>query len=153
MTTTARNTPDGFKLEDGYQILIAFSENPSIKLWEKTVKPPGIEGGDPVDTTTMHNVKLRTAAPRRLKTLTAAQLTAAYDPAVYEEIMDMINVNQWITIHYPDGSTYDFVGYLQTFEKTALSEGTMPEASATIVPTNELEGIETDPVYTPGSGS
>lgn len=153
MTTTARNTPAGFKLEDGYQALIAFAENPDVKLWEKTVKPPGLEGGDPVDTTTMHNQTYRTSAPRHLKTLTPVQTTTAYDPAVYEEIKDLINVNGWITIHFPDGSTYDFVGYLQNFDPSPLQEGNPPEATATIVPTNELDGIETDPVYTPASGS
>jgi hypothetical protein len=153
MTTTARVTPDGIKLTDGYQCLIAFAENTDIALWEKTVKPPGIEGGDAVDITTQHNEEWRTSAPRSLKTLTPIQVTAAYDPAVFESILDMVNVVQWITLHWPDGSTYDFVGYLKTFEPAALAEGTQPEATVTIVPTNELDGEEEAPVYTPSSGS
>jgi hypothetical protein len=153
MTTTARNTPNGIKLGDGYQTLIAFAENPSVAFWEKNVKPPGLDGGDPVDTTTMHNQTYRTGAPRHLRTLTAAQSAVAYDPAVLEEINSLLNVNGWITIHYPDGSTYDFVGYLKQFEPAALQEGTQPEATVTIIPTNELDGVETDPIYTPGSGS
>ncbi len=41
------------RLDDGYQTLIEFAENPAIKLWEKSVTPPGIDGGDAIDTTTM----------------------------------------------------------------------------------------------------
>jgi len=153
MVTTARVVPVGLKLTDGYQCLIAFAEDSAIGLWEKTVKPPGIEGGDAIDITTQHNEEWRTSAPRSLKTLTPIQVTAAYDPAMFEGILAMINVVQWITLHWPDGSTYDFVGFLKTVEPNALAEGTQPEVTVTIVPTNEFEGAEVAPVYTPASGS
>lgn len=148
MVTTARSTPSGDLLEDGYQSLIAFAADADISLWEKSVQPPGIEGGDEIDITTMHNVTWRTRAARSLKTLTNSSITVAYDPAVYTQILALINVNGWITVHFPDGSTLDFVGYLKNFTPNELSEGAQPEASCEIVPTNQLAGVETAPEYT-----
>lgn len=148
MTTTARGTPTGPYFEDGFQTLIAFAADPDVKLWEKTVKPPGVDGGDPIDITTMHNDDLRTSAPRSLKTLTQATMTVAYAGESYDQIMALINVNGWITAHLPDGSTYDFVGYLKSFEPNGHEEGGFPLANCTIVPTNQLAGVETPPEFT-----
>lgn len=151
MTTTARGTPGGEYLRDGYQSLIAFAANSTVSFWEKQVQPPGVEGGDAIDITTMHNVDWRTFAPRSLKTLTELSCTVAYDPEVYDDIVGLLNVNGWITIHFPDGSTLDFVGYLKTFAPAAMVEGTQPEATITVVPTNELSGTEQAPDYSPAS--
>jgi len=153
MTTTARVTPTGLKLTDGYQTLIAFASAPGVNFWEKSVKPAGIDGGDAIDITTMHNTVFRTSAPRSLKTLTPLQVTVAYDPEVLDSILDLINVVQWITCHFPDGSTYDFVGFLKSIDPAALVEGTQPEATVVIVPTNELDGEEEAPIYTPAASS
>lgn len=148
MVTTARTTPTGDRLDDGYQTLIAFAADADVDLWEKTVQPPGVEGGDEVDTTTMHNETWRSRAARALKTLTNSSMTVAYDPAVYDQILSLINVNGWITVHFPDGSTLDFVGFLKNFTPNDLSEGAQPEATCEIVPTNVLAGAETAPDYT-----
>jgi hypothetical protein len=153
MTTTARVTPTGNKLDDGFRCLIAFAEAPDVLLWEKQVTPPGVDGGDAIDTTTMHNQKWRTSAARALQTLTQSSMTVAYDPESYDSVQDLINVVGWITVHFPDGATLDFVGFLKDFQPGALVEGTQPEATCTIVPTNELDGVETDPLMTPGSSS
>lgn len=133
---TARQTPDGLKMGDGYQALIAFASDPDIAFWEKAVKPPGIDGGEPVDNTTMHNSVWRTMASRFLQTLTPATTRVAYDPRVYDQIIALINVEGLITIHFPDNSTLDFYGYLRSFEPGDLVEGTQPEATVNIVPTN-----------------
>lgn len=157
MTTTARATPIGRKMNDGYQTLLAFAADPDVSLWEKTVKPPGLDGGDPIDTTTMHNTDLRTFAARALKTLTESSLTCAYDARVYNQALSLINVPGWITVHFPDGDTLDFIGYLRTLEVTGEhSEGEQPEITANITPTNEdpTTGVETLPVWTAfGSGT
>jgi len=132
----APRTPSGKMLEDGYQTVITFADEPTIGLWEKTVTPPGQEGGEKVDVTTMHNVNVRTYAARFLKEVTDSQMTVAYDPAVLVDILALINVPGKISITFPDGSTWTFDGYLKNFQPGAIAEGTQPEATCSIVATN-----------------
>lgn len=134
--TTARTTPAGSHLKNGHPTLIAFAADPDVSFWEKTVQPPGLDGGDPIDQTTMHNDTYRTMAPRSLITMTEFQVVAAYDPAVIDQILALINVEGAITVHHPDGSTEDFFGFLRQFERSEHTEGEQPEATITIVPTN-----------------
>lgn len=136
LTSTTRQTPAGIKLDDGFACKVAFARDPDVSLWEKAVKPPGIDGGDPIDTSTMFNTVYRTMASRSLKTLTPMNFKAAYDPAVYPQLIELINAEGAITVHFPDGSKLDFYGYLKSFEPDELVEGQQPEASVMIVPTN-----------------
>ncbi len=154
-TPTVRSAPAGLKLEDGFSTKITVALDPDISFWEKTVKPSGFDGGDAIETTTMHNVKLRTMAPRQLKTLTQMTCTAAYDPDIYNQIYVIINRKTTITVRFPDGSTLAFFGYVKSFEPNDLSEGNFPEATVTIVPTNvdPTTGAEADPVLTSVSGT
>lgn len=135
-TPTARGTPSGIRLDDGFSSKITFAAAPTVSLWEKTVKPPGLDGGEKVETTTMHNVTYRTMGPRQLKTLMDTTTKCAYDPIIYQTVLALINVRTTITVSFPDGSTLAFFGYLQKFEPDELQEGTQPEATVTIVPTN-----------------
>jgi len=152
---TARQAPTGRMLEDGFSSVYAFSRDPNVNLWEKTVTPVGIDGGDAIDVTTMHNDNWRTFAPRTLRTLTEGSFTAAYDPICYNEILQMINIEQAITQHLPDGSSVAFYGYLRVFEPNELSEGEHPEATVTIQPTNRdpTTGAEEAPVVTLVAGT
>jgi hypothetical protein len=136
---TARGTPTGIKLVDGYQSLITFGDEIAINLWEKQVTPPGIEGGEPIDQTTMHNVTWRSQAPRSLKELLQTQMTVAYDPGVYDSITGHINVIQTFTVTFADGTTYAFWGWLRSFVPAALVEGTQPEATCIIEPGDQDE--------------
>lgn len=154
--TTARVAPGGKWLENGHSTKIAFARDSDVSFWEKTVQPPGIDGGDAVETTTMHNTVWRTMAPRTLKTLTESSLTVAYDPNVYNNILNsLINQSGSITCHFPDGSTLDFFGYLKSFEPSENSEGEQPEADITIVPTNydPVNDVESSPVLTSVAGT
>lgn len=153
--TTARVAPTGIKLDDGFSSVIAFARDPNINFWEKTVQPPGIDGGDAVETTTMHNTLWRTFNARSLQTLTEHSVSAAYDPILWTQIQTLINHNDSITVHFPDGSTLDFFGYLRTFEPADMEEGTQPEASITIQPTNydPVNHVEAAPVLTEVSGT
>ena len=135
-SATARGTPGGIPLQDGYQTLITFVTNDTIKFWERTVTPPGVDGGDPIERTTMHNTAWRTFGARSLKTLTPVSTTATYDPAVYDEIEALLNVETTVTVTFADGSTIAFYGYLQNFEPSEVSEGSDPECTITIQPTN-----------------
>lgn len=154
-TTTARQTPAGIKLDDGYQTVIAFAADPDVSLWEMTVQPPGLDGGDPIETSTMHNANLRTMSSRQLKTMTPMTTTAAYDPNLYNNLNALINVETSITVIFPDGSTLAFFGFLQKFDPSELKEGEMPTASITIVPTNvdPATGTEAEFVLTSAVGT
>lgn len=135
-TATARSTPVGIRLRDGFATKVTFALDADISLWEISVTPPGLDGGDAVDITTMWNTKYRTKYPRTLVDVTDSSFTAAYDPNVLDQIIAIINQPTTITITYPDGSTEYWYGYLRTFEPGEITEGEMPTATVTIVATN-----------------
>lgn len=148
---TARSAPVGPRMDDGHKTLIAFAADPDVSLWEKTVTPPGLDGGDAIETTTMHNNVLRTMAARQLKTLTDMTTMVAYLPAAFTQLLALINIETSITLHWPNNSSLSFYGYLRTFEPGDISEGEQPEATVTITPTNvdPVTRGEELPVYTP----
>jgi len=113
------------RLNDGYQTLISFSVGASagVQFWEKNVTPPGMDAGGANDTTTMRNTLYRTKAPKQLITMTDMTLTVAYDTELYDSILDMIKVNQLITITWPDDSTLAFWGWLDKFTPVQVAEG------------------------------
>ena len=137
-------------LEDGLSPLISLANLPAIKLCEKTVTPPGVDGGGSNDLTSMKNAVWRTFAPKRLKTLTEASASVFYDPAVYPEVVAQANINQLITVTFSDGSKVTFFGWLNTFTPDEVSEGEAPTAAITFIPSNrDLAGAEVGPVYIP----
>ena len=144
-------------LHDGYQTLINLSGAPTgagVTFWEKTVQPPGIDGGEPIDLTTMRNADVRTKAPRHLYDVTPVQVNASYDPTVYTVILAQVNINQLITTTMPDGATIVWWGYLQKFIPESNEEGKQPMAAITLIPTNiNNSGVEVIPVFTEGSGT
>lgn len=152
---SVRQTPVGIKLKDGFSTKITFAADPDVSFWEKTVKPPGIDGGDPIEQTTMHSIAWRQMAPRQLRTLTESTTKVAYDPAVYSQIVALINVETTVTVTFPDGSTLAFYGFLQKFEMDDLQEGTQPEATVTLTPTNfdPVNHVEAAPVLTSVPGT
>jgi len=140
------------RIDDGFATTMSFALSPTVKFWEKEVTPPSIAGDGANDTTTMRNIAWRTKAPKKLKSLGEAKLSAAYDPAVYEDILDMIQVNQAITINFPDGSTYTFYGWIDEFAPGAVKEGAQPTADIKVICSNQNEsGEETEPQYTAAS--
>lgn len=142
------------RLDDGHATLISLANIPSVRLWEKEVTPPGVSGGGENDTTTMRNTAWRTRAPKQLKTLTPMNFTAAYDPQAYDDIVAQTNVNQAITITFPDGSTLVFYGWLDEATPGAIVEGEQPTIDITLIPSNQdLAGAEIAPDYTPASGA
>lgn len=137
------------RIDDGYQTLIAFALASAVQFWEKSIKPPGLDGGGEIDITTMRNSVWRTRNPKSLITLSECTGTAAYDPAIYDSALDMLNMNQLITITFPDGSTLAFYGWLNMLQQNELVEGEQPTLEFTIIPSNQNgSGVETDPVYT-----
>lgn len=151
----ARQAPNGVKLKDGFASFISFANNPDIAFWEKTVKPPGIDGGDKIDQTTMHNVDYRTYAARYLVDITDSTVTAAYDPAFWADILSQVNTPTTVTVEFPDGSTLAFFGYLKMFDPQELVDGEQPEAQIEIVATNvdPVSCQEFGPVMVEGQGT
>lgn len=139
------------RLDDGFSTTIAFSAGSSgvtLQLWEKEVTPPGIAGGGPNETTTMRNTAWRTMSPKQLMTLLASSLVAAYDPAVYDEMVAMINVNQAITLTFSDNSTLVFWGWIDGFTPNNIVEGEQPTVNLNIEPSNQnAAGTEIAPAY------
>lgn len=135
-------------LKDGFSTTIEMSGAPGILLHEKEVTPPGVDGGGEINTTTMRNNEWRTKAPKSLRDLTESPATCAYDPAVYDEIMSQLQVNQEITVTFPDGSTLTYWGWLDKFVPNAHVEGEQPTAEVTFIPSNQdNSGVEQAPVY------
>lgn len=154
-TPTVRSTPTGVILPDGFKALITLALNPSIDFWEKSITPAGMDGGDAIQQTTMHNTVFRTSAPRQLITLTEVNVKAAYDPLVRSDIQALINKPTTITERYFDGSTQAYYGFLKMVKFGELVEGTQPECDVTIVPTNydPVNHVEAGPVYTNVAGT
>lgn len=153
---SARVDPLGARLLDGYRCLSALSAQPNASFWEIGITPPGLDGGDAIDTSTMHNDIYRTASSRALKTLTASTIRGAYDPRIYTTFISLINnENNTVTTHFPNGDSLAYYGFLQNFEPDELVEGEMPEASFTVTPTNQdpTTGAEESPVLTQAAGT
>ena len=135
-------------LNDGFKTLATLASG-AIELAEKELTPPGMSGGGAIDTTTMRNTAWRTAAPKSLKSLTPVTGVFAYDPQVYTSLLAQINVNQLITVTFPDGDTVAFWGYPDEFTPASSVEGEQPTASITFVPTLVNDsGVETAPAHT-----
>lgn len=155
---TARVVPSGIPLTDQYQTTIAFARRPNINFWEKVVGQAGIDIGQPINTTTQLNSDWMTFAPRQLATLTPFSCTVAYDPAVLSEIYAyLIGQPGAITEHLPDGSTYSYFGYVQSFKRKDMDVGSnnQPEAVIEIVPTNwdPVNHVEASPLLVSVSGT
>lgn len=137
------------RLDDGFQTLISFGNKPSVKFYEKTVTPPGMDAGGEVDITTMRNLLYRTRNPKHLITMSNMTATVSWDPAAWADVLDMIHVNQEITVTLPDGSTLLFWGWLDKFTPGEHREGEQPTATVEIVPSNQNGSqVETAPVMT-----
>lgn len=139
------------RIDDGHATTIAFSTSASglsLYMWEKEVTPPGMSMGGENDTTTMRNSAWRTKAPKQLRTLTPCTFSVAYDPAVYDEMLDLIGVNQSIEITFPDDSTLTFWGWIDEWTPGNIVEGEQPVADITIIPSNQnASQVETAPQY------
>ena len=143
-------------LTDGFPTIFGFGENPDdpidttmgIEMCEKRIKPFGIDGGGPNDTTCMRNTRWRTRQGKKLVTLTDLSLTVSYDPVVYDSIASYIQTNQYMFLGWPDGSLVHFWGFVDTFEPHEITEGSQPEADMKVCPTNTDDlGQEVGPEY------
>ena len=156
------------RLDDGHSTKIMFSKkytdvtrttteaityvdgDPSpLLFYEREVTPPGFNGGGPNDVTNMWNKIVRTFSPKKLITVTGASALVAYDPkCTTEDIICLLNLNQEITFKFADGSTYVVWGWLNIFNPGPSREGSPPEATIEIEPSNHNDSLEEVlPVY------
>lgn len=135
--------------KDGYQTLITFALDADFQFWEKSTQPPGLDAGGGIDTSTMHNQKVRTMFPKALQTVTDQSLSGAWAFATYAEVKAMLGVNQLITTTLPDGSTVAVWGWINKFTPDNMEEGEHPTATLEIMQSNTNNlGAEVEPVFT-----
>lgn len=154
-TPTARGTPAGIMLKDGYRSLFTFSLNPTISLKEVTITPGGEDLGDPVDQTTMWNDSYMTAAPQSLSQTGPTTIECAYDPNVLTELEAMKGVEQTGTLTWKDGSTYAQYGWVNSWEIAQLVRGTQPRMTITWHNSNfdDTNNVEAGPALASVAGT
>lgn len=154
-TPTPRGVPSAAALHEGFHSKVTIQTYPNIAFYEKTVQPPGFDGGEPIDQTTQFNVQVRTKWPRTLIDLDPVSCPdVAYNPAVITTILAACNKNDVITVSFRDGSTICFWGYLRSFKPNPTKEGEQPMAAVIFQPTNlDSSGAEQLPVLTTGTGT
>jgi hypothetical protein len=119
-------------LDDGHAMFVTFSLDAAVKVKEKEVTPPSIDGGGKIATSTMHNTTVLTFAPNALYEVGDTSLTVAYDPAVLAQIQAMVNQPQTITLTWPDATTKSFGGWIGSFTPGTLTRGEQPTAEMVI---------------------
>lgn len=152
---TVRVQPGGIRLDNGYQSVVGFSLAPNLAIFEKSIQPPAMDGGDPIPTSTMMNTIYETKAPQCLVDFDDAVIVAAYDPDVLSDLFNMLNTPQASSFAYPDGSYYTVWGYIRRVEPSPLVKGEQPELTLTWVTTNwdPVNCVEAGPVFVDGTGS
>ncbi len=153
-TPTARQTPTGRRIPDGWVSKVTFTSQPALGIWEVKVKPKGADGGEPIDVSTMHNIKWITLFPRGLRRQTDTMISAAVDPDAFPVLDSLINIPDTITVLYPDSSTEAWFGWLQKYEATEWEIGGFPLLNVTVIPSNcDPTLTEYGPTYTAASGT
>ena len=127
---------------DGLGSTLAFG---SFVINKTKIVAPPIEGGDPIDITTLENTAWRTKVLKQLKDLGECSFTGIWDPA--KHISAPVNENGPVVFTGPDGDSITFQGGLTTFESGDIVEGEYPECSGTLVATNFNGTAETAPTY------
>lgn len=151
MTTTARVTPPTAPMTNAHGAFIAFAADPNLKIYEKSVGQPTETAGDAINLTTHWNTSWVTKDFKTLADLEEFTVEGLYGANSRDQLTALRGVNGWITIHDPEGGTLDFVGGLVSFEFSSYEADSTdpPMVTLTIRPSNHINGVETDPVYTP----
>jgi hypothetical protein len=146
---------DGFGIEVSFGIGESTTNHANVTLYidPDSITPPGIDGGDAIDTTTHTNSALRTKHARSLQDITDGACTVVYDPDAWTSIVALVNDNVLITFTFPTGDTLAFFGYLKSFIPNEYVEGEQATAECVLVVTNRdhSDDTETLPEYTLGS--
>lgn len=151
----ARQTPGGIILPDGFVSKFTFNDDPDICIEEVEITPGGLSPGELINLTSQHNTAWRTFFCRRLTTLKEFTIRGFYDPLIYTQLLARIQAgNQQFTIRFYDGSTLAFWGGVTDSTFGPLVEGTAPEITIVVGPTNrDASGDEQAPVLVEVSGT
>lgn len=103
-----------------------------VVIWELESTPPGIDGGNPINVTSMRNTLWETQLPKTLKKLTMAKFKCAFAGEAYNTLNALINVNRPMVITLPDGKRISAWGWLRKFIPDPLKEGEQPTADVEI---------------------
>lgn len=152
---SARTSPAGRPLNDGFRVLVNNSLDTDLEFFEEAVTPPAIMGQDEMETTSQFNETWQTFSPQSLMRLMPYVMRGKYDPILYQKFPIICNKPATITLHLPNGDSVAHFGFYKSFEPGELVRGTRPEGSINIVPTNQdpITCEEEDPVYTAGTGT
>jgi len=139
-------------LKEGLGTTITFAGHTfTLTIDPSSITPPGLDGGDAIDSTSLSNVLYRTKEPKSLIDVTDGGLTVFYDPAAWDDIVSAMNDNVLITVTFSNSDTLAFYGYIKTFEPGESVEGEAPSAEMVVVATAQTAGTETAPVYAAAS--
>lgn len=135
------------RLSDGFKTIVTLSNVPTVKIYETDVTPPGADAGGRNDQTSMRNTSLRTAKPKKLKSITAISFAGAIDEESYSVLIGQVGLNQQVTVTLPSTRTIVVYGWVDKFTPTGHKEGDRPIYNFTIEVSN-LDGSdnETGPV-------
>lgn len=133
---------------DGYRTLITFTNLGNANFNEVTVKPPGVTGRGPIDTTSMRNNKFTTKWPKSLIDFSSVTSTAQWDPRFLFDIIDLVvNKNQTIRVQMPNNQKIRFYGWADRAEPNEHREGEVPLITLELIPSNvNPQGVESAPV-------
>lgn len=128
------------KLTDGFPTIIydelKGSGYYSGFVTEIEVQAPEVNGGGPIDLTTMRNTAWRTQAPKQLKGADRFTVKVDYDRNAYNVIGPQISgagpMGLW-RITWQDGSYATFYGFQDSFTPDPLVEGERPTATWVII--------------------
>lgn len=152
----ARGYPNFPPMHEGFPVLVGILGFTTLCFWEIDVKPPAMDGLEPMDITTQHNALVHTMFPRYLEKYDPITVMCAYPSKAYEDIHAHLNVIINMCITFPDSDQLAFFGFIQKFEPEALKEGDFPKANMTIVLANidpQNAYVEAPPVYIPVIGT
>jgi len=115
----------------------------------KSIQPIGVDGGDPIDVTTLTNTLWVTKQPQALQEVPDFSFTCQYYPDDWNTIVSEVNSNQALSITLSDGKILSFWCYLRTFEPKEAGKGEEWQATGTVVVTNmDNSGVEQAPTCT-----
>ena len=109
---------------------------------------PGVDGGEPIDVTTLCNTAWITKQAPKLKEVPNWTASLLYIASEYDNIIALINVNSVCVITVPTVATITFYGYIKSFIPQQTGKGAVASANAEFVVScvKTTDSAETGPV-------
>lgn len=138
-------------MKDGFSTLVYIGGAVYELLEEREVTPVGFTDRGVIDTTGMRNQSYKTFWPKFLAEMSPVTMVMMWaGGAAISEIYDTLNINQDISIVFPDGyGSISFQGAVTGAVPGVHQEGNQPTITVTIHPTmSDDNGAEDGPAYT-----